>query len=124
MAAITLQKSGLSDVTIANGRSFPVTYPIQFNQERYETEDQQPKVIDYGGSAVRYISVNADRITQTEFINIRDFFTNSAVNGAENSITLIDENGESHTVRLWSDQIEPTQTDFNIYSISLLFRRE
>lgn len=124
MAAITLQKSGLSDVTIANGRSFPISYPIQFNQERYETEDQQPKVIDFGGAIVQYLRLVLDRITQDEYINLRDFFINSSVNGAENTVTLIDENKESHTVRLWTDSIELQQTKFNVYAVNLIFRKE
>ncbi|MDZ7355755.1 MAG: hypothetical protein ONB55_21760 [candidate division KSB1 bacterium] len=121
---IVFQKSGLSDLTFENGRAYPLISPVEFNQEIYETEDRSVKVVDYGGTPVEYIQINLPGMNQKEALGLLAWFKSSQVNGAANNFTVINENGESQTVRLWQTQIEIEQDGFGIYNASLTLRKE
>lgn len=121
---ITFQKSGLSDLVLENGRSYPLSFPVEFNQVLYESESRTVKIIDYGGAPVEFIEVNLPALSQKEATGLIAWFKSAQVNGAANAFTLVNENGESQTVRLWQTRIEAVQEGFGVYSASLTLRKE
>lgn len=121
---VVFQKSGLSDLTFENGRAYPLSSPVEFNQEIYENEDRSVKVVDYGGTPVEYIQINLPGMNQKEALGLLAWFKSSQVNGAANTFTMVNENGESQTVRLWQTRVETEQDGFGIYSASFTLRKE
>lgn len=120
---ITFQKSGLTDLVFESGRSYPLSSPVEFDQVIYESESRKVKVIDYGNT-VEFIEINLPAMTQKEATGLISWFKSTQVNGAANTFTLVNENGESQTVRLWQTRIETTQEGFGVYSASLTLRKE
>lgn len=121
---LTFQKAGLTDLVIEGGRSLPITTELTFNQERVLTEDRQPKVVDYGGDIEQLYQVNLENLSVKDFRDLKAWFSSSQVNGALNNFTMIDEDGTSLTVRLWSDKVTLTMNAFGVYSASFLLRGE
>lgn len=125
--SIKFSKAGMSDLTLERGRLFPVISPITINQDRYLTESNNPKVIDYGDNLelkelkFNYLSKdNYDGATN----GLKTWFEDSTINWCENNFTLTDENGATHTVRLWQDKFDMRMTSNGRYTISLTLLEE
>lgn len=127
MAKIVFQKSGLSDLTLERGRIFPVSSPIQVNQERYLTESLNAKVVVYSPSA-SFMEFKLAGISKDNFDGatngLKTWFESSQVNWSENSFTLLDEDNVEHTVRLWQDELNVEEISPNRYQVTLLFKEE
>jgi len=126
--AIIFQKSGLSDLTLERGRVFPVTDTrIRPNQERYLTESLNPKVVVYGGT-LQLLELRLEGLSRDNYdgaVNgLKTWFESSQVNWSANNFTLVDEQGQTRTVRLWSDEFKMTLVAPNRYSVSLLLLEE
>lgn len=124
---IVFQKAGLSDLTLERGRLFPVSSPITINQENYLTEDMNPKVVDYGATA-QLLAIELDGLSKDNYngaVNgLYTWFASSTINWCENSFTLVDEYGSSHTVRLWQKEFDMQQVGPNRYQLSLTLLKE
>lgn len=127
MGSIVFKKSGLSDLTIERGRVYPVRQPIQINQERYLTESMNPKVIGYG-STLETIILEFVGLTRDNYDGatngIKTWLSSSTINWSENSFTLVDERGDTHTVRYWSDTFDMPRVYGNRYSTTLTLLKE
>ncbi len=127
MSKIVWKKTGMSDLTIDKGRSFPVNEPIQINQERYLTESLNAKVINFGSSA-KFIQLDIAGVPRDNYngtINgIKSWFENSNVNWSKNSFTMIDERGVTLTVRLWQDDFNMPEQWANRHNVSILLKVE
>ena len=55
--SIVFSKAGLSDLTLERGRLYPISKPIQINQELYMTESLNAKVVDFGSTATFWMMV-------------------------------------------------------------------
>lgn len=119
--SIVFSKGGLSDLTLTRGRIFPLAEPIEINQEINLTDGMNPKVTDYGGTAV-FWQVTFLYLTKDNFdgaVNgLKTWFSSTVINWCENSFTLIDESGVSHTVRLWQKQFNMPENSNGRYSVS------
>ena len=125
--AIKFQKSGMSDLTIEKGRLFPVSEPIEINQEIHLTESNNPKVIVYGDN-LKIIELKFKGLTKDNYngtVNgLYTWFNDSNINWMENSFTMIDEQGVSHTVRLYQKKFDMKMDSNGRYSIALKFIEE
>ncbi|NOY60294.1 MAG: hypothetical protein GXO75_15400 [Calditrichaeota bacterium] len=125
--SIVFQKSGLSDLTIEGGRLYPVSEPIRANQERYLTEDNSPKVVNYG-DPLKLIKLVLDGLTRDNFdgtVNgLKTWFENSSINYSENNFTMVDETGQSRTVRLWQDDLDIKETSPGVFQVTLTLLEE
>ena len=125
--SIVFIKSGLSNLTLERGRLFPISTPIEINQDRYLTEDNNAKVVDYGSDLdlwelnFNYLSVD----NYNGSVNgLKTWFESSQVNWSMNNFTLTDENGVAHTVRLWQKSFNMPRHGSGRYSISLILLKE
>ncbi len=127
MSKIVWQKGGMSDLTIDKGRSFPVSEPIEINQERYMTESFNAKVISYGSSA-KFIQLDISGVPKDNYdgtVNgIKTWFEDSNVNWSENSFTMIDERGNTLTVRFWQDGFSMPEAWAHRHNVSILLKVE
>lgn len=125
--AIIFSKGGMSDLTLERGRIFPIQSPIQINQERHFTESMNPKVIVYSGTA-EFFELKLEGLSRDNYdgtVNgLKTWFENALINWSENNFTLVDEEGNSLTVRLWQDNFNPQEESANRYSISLTLLKE
>ena len=108
--SIVFQKGGLSDLTLEHGRMMPYDIDdIDINQDMYLTENMNPKVVDYGGTA-NFILLQFRNLSKDNYDGstngLKTWFQATAINYAENNFTLVDENGVSHTVRLWQNKFK------------------
>lgn len=120
---ITFQKSGRSDLTMERGRIVPYTaWDVEVNQENYLTESMNPKVIDYGG-VLNIISLQFQYLSYDNYLGtvngLRTWFESSQINYMENSFTMIDEFGLTHTVRLWQNKIKMDMNAAGRYTIGI-----
>ena len=124
---IVFQKSGLSDLTIQRGRAFPVRNPHKPNQIRHLTENNQAKVISFG-QALRLVELQVGGLNADNYngaVNgLQTWFSSSQINYSLNSFTMIDEYGESNTVRLWQDDFEVVETEPGIFAIKVTLKIE
>jgi len=126
--SIVFQKGGLSDLTLERGRLVPYSPEEQeINQERYLTEDNNPKVVDYGSNhktmklAFSFLTKdNYDGATN----GLRTWFEDSNIDWCMNNFTLVDENSVSYTVRLWQKKFTVKKHSNDRYSLSLIFKIE
>ena len=121
--SIQFSKSGMSTLTLERGRLFPIQNPKTANQDRYLTESNNPKVINYG-DALEVMELNLAFLSKDNYdgaINgIKTWFENANINYSENSFTLTDEVGETHTVRLWQDKLNIQKVSSGRYQIKIL----
>jgi len=127
MSKIVFQKSGLSDLTLEHGRSYPTSIVIEVNQERYLTEDFKPKVIDFGSShetmVIKLEGISKDNIDGA--INgLRTWFEASQVTWALNSFTMINERGINQTIRWWDKSFKIKEVSPNRYDVSFIVKVE
>jgi hypothetical protein len=128
MAKITFIKGGLSNLTMERGRSIPLSMPIEINQELYQTESMNAKVIDYGSKAT-YIKMEFRFLSKDNYdgaVNgLSTWFNSSQINWCSNSFTMVDESGVSHTVRLWQTNWDmPRDINNNRYSVVFILKKE
>jgi len=128
MASIVFSASGMSDLTLERGRAVPYSPEnIEANQDNYLTESNNPKVIDYGND-LEMISLSFQHLSKDNYdgaINgLKTWFENANINWMENSFTLTDENGASHTVRLWSKRWRMIRGRGGRYSVTLPLLKE
>jgi len=124
---ITFRKAGLDDLVFRYGRALPLHSEYIFNQELYTGEDNQVKVIDFGGDAARQTLYQVNFLAMAidqDIKKIKSWFKSAQINGAEGSFTMINEDGEGKTVRLWSDKLSMTIDDSGLYSAFLVLRGE
>ena len=127
MRKIVFQKTGMSDLTLERARSYPISEPYQLNQERYLTENGQPKVVKYG-DPVRFIEVQLKGLSRDNYDGVVNglltWFSDPNIDWSKNSFTMIDEYGQQHTVRLWQDDFNMKQDSWDSYSIRLKLLKE
>lgn len=125
--SIVFSHASLSDLTLERGRIYPVSQPIQINQDRYLTESNNPKVIDYGDD-LNFIQLNFQYLSKDNYDGatngLKTWFQDSNINYSENSFTLTDEDGVAHTVRFWQANFNMPQTSNGRYQISLTLLKE
>jgi len=127
MPSIVFKKSGLSDLTIETGRVYPVRRPVRVNQARYLTESMNPKVVSYG-STVEFIVLELAGLPRDNYdgtVNgIKTWLSSSVINWSAASFTLVDERGDTHTVRYWADEFDMPRVYANRYSTTLTLLKE
>jgi len=121
--SIVFQKAGLSDLTFERGRSIPYSpEDLEISQERYLTENMNPKVVDYGAT-LNTIKLMFEYLSKDNFdgsVNgLKTWFASTQVNYSANNFTMIDETGASKTVRLWQDKMSWGVNVAGRYSIEL-----
>jgi len=127
MGKIVFSKTGLSNLTIEQARSFPLLEEITINQQMYLTEGNEAKVVDYGDD-LEIINIvigglSHDNLTGT--VNgLLTWFKNSAINWAQNSFTMTDETGAAQTVRFWDKKFKKVQKANGIFDISFKLKKE
>ena len=125
--SIVFSKGGLSDLTLERGRLYPITNPVKINQHRYLTEDYSPKVVNWGSSYTLF-DLKFNYLSKSNYDDATDglktWFESSAINYSESNFTLTDENGVTHTVRLWQDRLDFTEHASERYAISLILFKE
>jgi len=122
---IIFRKSGLTDLFI-QGRSLPISQEFVFNQDLYTSEGNQPKIIDFGDDIEEnsLVQININNLSEDLKNQIKSWFKSAQINGAEGSFTMINEDGEGKTVRLWSDKLSMTVDDTGLYSAFFVLRGE
>jgi len=127
MADIIFQKGGMSDLTIERARVLPSTIPIEINQKRHLTQSMNAKVVDYG-STMETFQISFQGLTRDNYDGVvnglKTWFSNSNINWAKNSFTMRDENNEVFTVRFWQDDFDMPNEEGDVYSISLILKKE
>ena len=128
MSTIIFQQAGMSDLTIEHGRTLPLELDdITINQERYLTEDNKPKVVDYGDDQ-NIIRMHFKSLTKDNFdgtINgLRTWFQNALINWSQFSFTMVDEAGATHTVRYWTDKFRMPMAVNGLFSITFELLKE
>lgn len=125
--SIVFQKSGMSDLTLERGRILPKKNPIEINQERYLTQNNKPIVVNYG-SSLNLIEVEFNYLSKDNYdgaVNgLKTWFEDTSINWSANNFTLVDELGESHTVRFWQDKFDMQQNVGGRYSIKFTLLEE
>jgi len=107
MSKIILTKAGAtgSPLTLDNGSSFPLSNPLEINQIVDVSGGGQPKVFDLENEA-QFRAVNIKLVSKTNRDALLTFLAHANVRYRANTITLTDEYGATHTVRLWSKKID------------------
>ena len=126
--SIVFSKSGLSDLTLERGRIYPYSEgDIEIHQDRYLTESNEAKVVDYG-TDLTMIVVRFQYLTKDNYDGatngLKTWFQTSEINWSANSFTLNDENGVDHTVRFWQGNFSMPRTSSGRYQIQLIFKEE
>ena len=98
--ALTLSKAGVPSVTFPRGRAVPTTVNEQVNQLIEVAEDGSPQVTELGATVQEYQVelLSVDATTEQTF---RNFFEDSRVRWALNTVTLTDEAAVAVTGRYW-----------------------
>ena len=126
--SIIFSIGGRSNLTLERGRIVPYT-PVEYqiNQELYLTESNNPKVVDYGGTA-QFIKLAFSHLSKDNYdgaINgLNTWFLSSEVNWAGNSFTMTDESGATHTVRFWQKRFAMLRDGAGRYSLSITLLKE
>jgi len=128
MSKIIFQKTGMSDLTLENGRLVPFSPDeIEINQDKYLTESNNAKIIVYGAN-LELLKLKFKNLPKDNYdgsINgLKTWFSNSIINWLANSFTLLDENGISYTVRLWQNKFKTIKSSNERYVIELLLKKE
>ncbi len=120
--SIVFSAGGMSNLTLERGRLYPLSIPIQINQELNLTDGMNPKVTDYGGTA-QFWKVIFNYLSKDNYdgsVNgLKTWFEDGNINWCENSFTLTDENGVAHTVRLWQKNFDMPENSNGRYSVGL-----
>jgi hypothetical protein len=120
-------KSGRSNLTLERGRLYPVSINYAKNQERYLTEGMNPKVVSYSGT-LQLFNLSFSYLSKDNFdgtVNgLKTWFQSTQINYSEYSFTLIDEDGVSHTVRLWDDDFEMGKDVSGRYFVTIKLLKE
>ena len=127
MSKIIFSKAAMSDLYLERGRLYPVSKPQEKHQERHLTESMNPKVVSYPGTLTLW-QLEFNYLSQNNYDGtthgLKTWFENSLINYSENSFTLTDEDGVTHTVRLWQDVFDMKRHGSGRYSISLTLIKE
>ena len=125
--SIVFSAAGMSNLTLERGRLYPLSMPIQINQELNLTDGMNPKITDYGGTA-QFWKVIFNYLSKDNYdgsVNgLKTWFEDSNINWCENSFILTDENGVAHTVRLWQKGFDMPENSSGRYSVSLTLLEE
>ena len=125
--SIVFSASGMSNLTLERGRLYPLSKPTEINQELNLTDDMNPKVTDYGGTA-KYWKLMFNYLSKDNYdgsVNgLKTWFEDSNINWCATSFTLTDENGVAHTVRLWQKAFDMPEHGSSRYSIAFTLLEE
>lgn len=125
--SIKFSAGGMSTLTLERGRLYPLSMPVQINQELNLTDGMNPKVTDYGGG-VQFWKMMFNYLSKDNYdgaINgLKTWFEDSNINWCENSFTLTDEDGNTHTVRLWQKNFDMPENSNSRYSVGLTLLEE
>ena len=126
--SIVFSKSGLSDLTLERGRMFPYSDgSITIHQDRYLTESNEAKVVDYGSDltmiVLRFQYLSKDNYNGATN-GLKTWFQTSEINWSANSFTMTDEDGVAHTVRFWQGDFSMPKTSNGRYQIQLVLKEE
>lgn len=125
---IVFQKSGLSDLTLERGRVIPATGSIEPHQYAHLTQSNNAKVYDVGSNELEFIDIQLAGLSRDNYDGatngLKTWFESSQINWRMNSFTMVDELGESRTVRLWQDNITYTVDGFDQYTIRFRLKVE
>ena len=126
--SIIFSASGMSNLTLERGRMLPYTpEEVQINQERYLTESNNAKVIDYG-TDISFISLVFMFLSQDNYdgsVNgLKTWFEDSNINWSENSFTMTDEAGTAWTVRLWQSDFKMPKMRGGRFMVELILKVE
>lgn len=120
--AITFAKGGMNTLTLERGRVYPLSRPIDINQELNLTDGMNPKVTDYGGTA-KYWQLVFNYLSKDNFdgaINgLKTWFESATINWCANSFTMTDERGAAIVVRLWQKRFDMSEHGSSRFGISL-----
>ncbi len=121
---LTKTANAFTPFTFEKGRYLPVNEPINPNQDIGIAGGGAVKVVDHGeAEQLREIIIN--NVSETNRNNLLGFLQDATVNYTENTFTFIDENNDSHTVRLWRvEGLDFPQVRGGLYNIRLLLRDE
>lgn len=125
---IVFQKSGLSDLTMERGRIVPYSpEEIEIDQIQNLTENNIPIIVDYGNN-LTFINLEFNHLSKDNYDGatngLKTWFSSSQVNWMANNFTMIDENGVSHTVRLWDKKFKFQTLGSGRYNISIKLLKE
>jgi len=124
---MTFSKSGRSNLTLERGRLYPVSISYTKNQERYLTEGMNPKVVSYSGT-LQLFNLSFSYLSKDNFdgtVNgLKTWFQSTQINYSEYNFTLTDENGVTHTVRLWDDNFEMGKDVSGRYFVTIKLLKE
>jgi len=122
---IIFKKTGLSDLYIPVGRTFPSNEPIQTNQNLYLTSGSQAKVV-VTQAVHKTLELRLDGLPRDSFDGvfngIKTWFESAIINWSYASFTMTDENGADHTVRLWQKKFNMPRVNNGLYSTKLLLK--
>ena len=128
MATITFQKASMTDLILERGRLLPTTPEvISINQDMYLTESNDAKTVKYGTnlktSKLSFNNLTVDNYNGT--VNgLKTWFEDALIDWTLNSFTLINEAGETLTVRLWQKKFSMGLKSNSRYSVNLLLKIE
>jgi len=126
--SIVFVKGGLSDLTLERGRIYPYSAgDITIHQDRYLTESNQAKVVDYG-TDLTMIVLSLTYLSKDNYdgaVNgLKTWFQSVYINWSANSFAMTDEDGVSHTVRFWQGNFSMPKTSSGRHQIQLIFKEE
>jgi len=126
--SIVFTKAGRSNLTFERGRIVPYsTVEYTINQQMDLTESNTPKVTDYGDDLklMKLVFNHLSKDMYNGTVNgLETWFSSSEVNWAENSFTMTDETGATHTVRLWQKKFGMTADQGGRYGVSIVLLKE
>ena len=130
MALPQLTKGGnaYTPFTFEKGRSLPANEPINPNQIAGVAGGNQVKVGDLG-TKEELFHVRILRVSSTNKTNLLGFLADATVNYAQNTFTFVDEDANSHTVRLLMagagiPMVDVPKVSGGLYNISIWLRKE
>lgn len=113
-----------SNFTFEKGRYLPVNEPINPNQNIGVAGGGAVKVVDHG-TAEQLREVVINNVSATNRNALLTFLQHANVNYTEHTFTFVDEEANSHTVRLWkAEGLDLPQVRGGLYNIRLLLRDE
>lgn len=109
--------SGSYSFRFPAGRLLPYKDNIQFNQKRYLTEDNKPKIYQTLGKSIIF-NLNFSNLTRSEMDEMMTFFKDISYSSSE--ITFEDDIGFEWDCRLWQDSIDINRKLNLKYDVSLV----
>ena len=120
----TKASNAYTPFTFEKSRYLPVNEPINPNQDIGIAGGGAVKVVDHG-TAEQLYEIVINNVSATNRNNLLGFLQDSFVNYTENTFTFVDEDTNSHTVRLWkAEGLDFPQVRGGLYNIRLLLRVE